>query len=283
MTITEGRFNSLAERVNNIAERVATLEGTNSAPDRPSYAVLIALLSILGTAVIGYWGWIGFEVVDHGKKLAEISALLSPQKLSQTAEGPIDGGSVANAAKILATAQQKNVQIPATVVAEVGVKFLDASTGTPQAWGLALQLASYRSDRINPALLPFLGTLRRAANTALYHTVLPGNVGELWEAGNASPENAALIQPLNEPNPFEHEAGAQFIVVQMRNKADFYLQPMHFKHYVLRNATVRYSGGKVWLEDVYFVDCGFIFEQTSVSRDLARQIVTSTPVNFKNL
>jgi hypothetical protein len=215
--------------------------------------------------------------------VSRIEAAVIERKLKDDAKDPFDEKSIQDTTRTLIHAQASNIKIKPSLISIAGEKFVDASEDTPEAWQTAQEFASYRSSQINPNLLPLVGALRRAANTALYHMVLPENFGEMWEAGNASPENAALIQPLDEPNPFEHEPGAQFIITDMRNKADFDLRPIHFKHFILKNATVRYSGGTVWLEDVYFVGCDFAFDQTPATRALIKQVITSTPINFKSL
>lgn len=216
-------------------------------------------------------------------QLPMAEARAADRRLKIAAANPTSTDSIDKAIKTLDTANAGNLKLDPGVVKEAGNQFLSASQKVPVAWDAALEAANYCSGQINPSLLPVLGKLRRAANTALYHVALPGNVGDMWEAGNASPENAALIHPLDEPNPFEREPGAQFIITEMHHKENFYLQPMRFRHFILKNATVRYTGGRVWLEDVYFVDCAFVFDQNPAARALAREIIATASVNFKNL
>ena len=78
---SEKRFSELEKRVNNISESAAGLRGANSIPQKSPNTVLLAILSVLGVAVIWYWGWVGVQVVAQGKKIDGIIALLNPSKV----------------------------------------------------------------------------------------------------------------------------------------------------------------------------------------------------------
>jgi hypothetical protein len=80
MAVTEKRFNNLEKRLNEIAESVAAVHGANSVVQKSSTpnALLITLLSIVGVAIISYWGWIGTQVVAQGKRIDVIVAELHP-------------------------------------------------------------------------------------------------------------------------------------------------------------------------------------------------------------
>lgn len=204
------------------------------------------------------------------------------RELTTAAGTPTSSRSIKTAQTMLAGADAENLKLDPRVVKEVGNRFADAAPEATVAWDVALEAANYYSSQLTPGSVPVLGKLRRAANASLYYASLRENV-DVWEVGDASPENSALIQPLDEPNPFEHESGAQFIILEMHRKENFHLEPVHFKHFIFTNVTVRYGGGKVWLEDVYFVNCTFAFDRSLAASALVKEITSSASVNFKSL
>jgi hypothetical protein len=182
----------------------------------------------------------------------------------------------------LAGADAEDLKLDPRVVKEVGDRFADAAPQATVAWGVALDAANYYSSQLTPGSVPVAGKVRRAANASLYYASLGENIN-LWEVGDASPQDSALIQPLGEPNPFERESGAQYIILEMRRKENFHLEPMHFKHFIFTNVTVRYRGGRLWLEDVYFVNCTFAFDRSLAAGALVKEITSSASVNFKRV
>jgi hypothetical protein len=80
MAVTEKRVHSIESELGQIAQRLAKLEGhkdASAAPQKSPNAVLIAVLSALGVAVIWYWGWVGTQIVAQGKQISQILAIIS--------------------------------------------------------------------------------------------------------------------------------------------------------------------------------------------------------------
>lgn len=58
------------------------------------------------------------------------------------------------------------------------------------------------------------------------------------------------------------------------------LDGMHLRHVLLNSVEIRYSGKALLLEDVAFLNCTFVMDNTEPSRDLAQAIATSANVKF---
>src|SRR6202162_4650220 len=179
MAVTEKRVHSIESELGQIAQRLAKLEGHKEASattHKSPNTALLAVLSALGVAVIWYWGWIGTQVVDHGKKLTEIYVLLAPQKLTQIASDAANPENAKIAAQILVNARKSGTIISATVVKEAGEKFIEAAAQAPQSWDTALVFVDYRTF-LNTDLTPQLSNPREVEpNTKVGHYMFQLNL-----------------------------------------------------------------------------------------------------------
>jgi hypothetical protein len=55
---------------------------------------------------------------------------------------------------------------------------------------------------------------------------------------------------------------------------------IYMRHVFLRNVEVHYSGGPLHLDDVTFIDCKFVFDNTENARRLAQAILSIQRVTF---
>ncbi len=147
MSITEGRFHKLETRVNEIGENVAKIQGAGSVAQKSPDAGLITILSIVGFAVIAYWGWIGAEVVHHGKQIDAIIIQLDPatplRDISQLKQEQF--------AKALPTLKQiterpfPSQPLPQPILRDVAQKLLRVDERSPDYWPTVLQFIQFAS------------------------------------------------------------------------------------------------------------------------------------------
>jgi hypothetical protein len=148
MPISEKRFHVLESGLGDIVQRVSNLEGHKeaTATHKPTNTALIALLSLLGTAVLAYCGWLGIQVVKQGNQISQILIFLSPDLIKAAASQPTDAQSAKQVVQIVKQARKSGKQIDSGVVTEAGVKFVEAASNTtPGAWAAATELIDYKS------------------------------------------------------------------------------------------------------------------------------------------
>jgi hypothetical protein len=71
---------------------------------------------------------------------------------------------------------------------------------------------------------------------------------------------SAVLNFIGEHLNLEHSTGAAFIVLQ---GDELILDGLEMKNVILRNVSIRYYGGRVTMENVYFVNCTFTFPPPS--------------------
>jgi hypothetical protein len=297
MAVTEKRVHDVESELGRLAQRIAKLEGHkegSAVPQKSSNAALITVLSVLGIAVIWYWGWIGVQVVEHGKKLAELSVLLVPQKLIQTAANPTSKEAISAAKQILATATQQGVQIPPDVLARAGQKFINASRDNPDAWNASLAFLDYRT-LLNADLAPqppSPKTVQPNTKVGAYSFALnlkpkPGTqqqqhvvaVSVTTSEPTRHPEESARLELLSAPQA--QGSGVAKIVIT-GGADELVLDDQYLKNVTVINADIDYEGGPVRLENVLFVNCRFHFANQQRSRDLGNSILRTALVNFSS-
>ncbi len=147
MQISEERIKGLETQSTNIRERLSKIEGRLDAPSNSPNAILIAVLSIVGVAVIGYWGWVGTQIVDYGKKLTAIETKLTVLGLQSQASLPQStfDKTLPDLRSVVATARKENVRVPPKVIEGLQSKLLAADSTAPEFWPTVAEFISYRS------------------------------------------------------------------------------------------------------------------------------------------
>jgi hypothetical protein len=141
--------------VGKLTQRVSHLEG-RLAP--PNTWVRAALLGFVGTALAGYFGWLGFQTVKHGEAIAAMQMLLSPQQLVQLSTDATDPKAIQQATAILSETKFQKVPLDNRVVDTAGRNFILASEKNVSAWPVATMLVNYRSS-LNAAQEPKTGSV----------------------------------------------------------------------------------------------------------------------------
>jgi hypothetical protein len=148
MPISEERIKGLETQSTNIRERLSKIEGRLDAPSKSPNAILIAVLSIVGIAVIWYWGWVGTQIVDHGKSLISIQARLVALGLQSQASLPQSEFEKAlpEIRSVVADARKDRISVPPTVIEGLRSKLLASNSQAPDFWPTVSEFVSYRSS-----------------------------------------------------------------------------------------------------------------------------------------
>ena len=280
MPITEKRVHSIESSVGQIAQRVAKLEGYKEAsagPDKSSNAGLITLLSILGIAVIGYWAWIGMQVVAQGKQISQILVILSPEIIKNASSRPEDSQSSTQVEKVVTRAMKQGQRIDPNVIAEAGFKFVGAASTAPEAWKVAVALLNYKSflntaDTSSPSLTPNNETFN-TQYSFFYSDSDPSARGQARWLGTSRPPDVPEAHPLDRPDENAGlTIGPRLLLVE---NARLLLDGMFIKNVIIRDSHVRYKGGSMELQNVYFENCTFDVSQQTRSQEFAKAIFSS--------
>ena len=60
------------------------------------------------------------------------------------------------------------------------------------------------------------------------------------------------------------------------------LDEMHLRHVLLNGVEIHYSGKPLVMEDVVFLNCTFVMDNTELSRELAQAIAVDANVKFSH-
>ena len=291
----EERIKGLETTTGNIRESLGEIKGQIKSLQQPTKSSTHLLIPVVGSAlclaVLWYWGWIGLQVVDHGKKLTEIYALLAPQRLGQISSNAANSENAKIAEQILANSRKSGISIPPTVVENVGEKFIEAAIHVPQSWDAALAFFDCRTF-LNTDLTPQLSNLKKVEpNTKgpyMFSLNLKPKSGTEHEKDvlavtiatsdeTTEPEESARLEQLSAPQSH----GSRHSKIVVTGGADeLLLDGQYLKNVTIINADVDYEGGPVRLENVLFINCRFHFVNQQPSRNLGQSILRAAIVNF---
>jgi hypothetical protein len=188
---------------------------------------------------------------------------------------------------ILDGARDHDIIVGSSVLLRNGLKFIKASGKHPDAWSAAKATLDYRSF-LNKQLdlAPKVANARSpgAGFPYMFGISSEPNPGQssAWVArikveGSASPEASARLEMLSSPQP--RGSGAELISIE--GKADtIVLDGAYWKNVIVKDAEVKYDGGPVKLDNVYFVNCEFIVPPTPGGRAFAGSILRGGATNF---
>ena len=190
------------------------------------------------------------------------------------------------AKQVIAEAKSKSIELPERVVKRVGDSFIEAAKTDPEAWGVAVDFTSYRTTLSQNILAS--GTAQQLATTPVdakltsrYHFLVPKNYPEpeFTVGGDVPADRAAEAHFLYEGSP---NAGAlRGKQILLGEGGALGLDGMLLKHVVLRNTTVFYSGGPVYLEDFLLVNCTLVLTNVDATRSFALAVLASPRITFK--
>jgi hypothetical protein len=284
------RLGKIEDRILGFGVSVGRIEGAMEPPREIPWWVRFILAPLLVAASIAT---VTAVILDY-VKVARIETYLHDNggfiaglRLQQNAADPNNPQRIADVQQVLKSARKNKVVIPLDVVESAGKKFMDVSQSNPDAWSAALSFVDYRSFLNSGSLPPLSAGIRRHSKDDNYELLLnlsndygrpkdPLGISDQFLVGSATPEEAARIEFM--PNPPKTSSGAKFIVLDWhRSDVALILDMTYLKNIVIRNATVRYGGGPVRLENVYFVNCTFEVPARPVGQSFAETVLSHGP------
>jgi hypothetical protein len=240
----DSRIQSLNDKMANLALKVANIEGRLSAiPEKKTHPILITFLTIVGAAMLGFFGWVGNSIVSLDRDVGILTHDFLNESLRGASAQPTSNESIAQVEKIIDTAEERKIAIPLQTVSQVGQSFVDASKNNQASWKAVVKLMNYRSDLNESTVDP---SIRSA-----------GCVGGLeTETGKTIQISSSLLS--NCTQVLDHAI---------------------WKDVFFENVTVVYHDGPVTLENVHFKNCQFSIVNTANSQEFAKSILTSDSVS----
>jgi hypothetical protein len=248
-------------------------------------STVIALLSITLGAVYQSFAHVKEETefrTNTKDKLDKFDADLVSMRALISSIQPLKSQNQKAAQELLTQARQKLVPpIPATVIEQAGMSFIEAAEKEPSAWGTALDFLNYRST---------LNVYTRPARTvSLPNDVrarfnIPGVAGKALAQLSENPttvesKDAARYEEIGKNLNQQEQFGIAQLIVST-GAVD--LDNTFIRHVVFVGVEIHFSGKALTLQDVVFSDCTFVFENAQPARKLGQIVLASSPVTFEN-
>jgi hypothetical protein len=209
------------------------------------------------------------------KNLQETTEDMRLKLSTRTASGP---QSLKDVRQILNSAKSQNVPISETTIAETAQSFIAASQktsepGAPEAWGAALELAAYRTSLNIPPVGPFnaLGTV---------HVDDDSTHLRVYGEGSASHDERAICRSIGGADELPDPGPATIIIAGPGTVHLDGLKGYEFKDVIFRNVKIRYTGGRVILRNVRFIDCIFDVPRSEQNAPFLEALTSSSQVSL---
>lgn len=315
MTVTETQFNELKKRVSALEK--PALEEKCAWPSRhPTAAWLIS--TILGVAALLVMTLFGVmphlendaglrikddvgealkdplrQITQMGQDIAKIngtlaawSPLITPQFFKKAAALP-DKQFLESVPQLKAVAQvasESKAAISSEDIADVGKRLISLASARSdtamQAWSAALDFIGYRST-LNTSRTVNTVPVAPGSQT-MYETFPPIDGRPSPQLANiplgVAPSDAARFETIGH----NLNESLKFGSPQLFAKGGaISLDSKYMRHVVFQNVEIHYSGKPVMLEDVIFMNCTFVFDNTPETRQLGNALLASSPLNFQ--
>jgi hypothetical protein len=257
-------------------------------------ACITGALALLGIAITS----VGFAVSEskansefRGRTSARLDAIELSIRAARAALRPENPKDQNEAKAVLQEAKNRSIPVPREVVEQAGISFLRAATdSSSSAWPVALDYVSYRST-LNPTVVPqdrkpFVSGQTVGSTEYQIHPVVIDGIEKpkpYMEYLSVPPRigvpqaEAARVESLDKPPLQTASIGVHTFVLE---GGAIDLEDMHLRRAILIGVEVHYNGGPVLLENVTFVACHFVMNNTPNARGLAEQVLASEEVKF---
>ncbi len=285
---TSSRVDKIDEKLQGLAREVSEIKGAIRLPTETPAWIRFVIYPLCVGFVIAMTGAVVRVTIQMGNvehSLKDNSGFIAALRLEKA--NPTDPNKIQEAKQILFQAQKTDVKIPLDVIAETGIKFIDASKDNPNTWDTALAFVDYRSylNLPNPPISGYypIGKFFPADGlepTYYFWGTVPGkplpqfttSVRRVPIAVSARTE--LIKSPMKQ---LAHEGPESLLGVG----GDLRLEGYYFRNVVLKEVTVHYNGGPIILDNVTFINCRFVIDNIDNGRALSSQILASSQVNFK--
>jgi hypothetical protein len=220
-------------------------------------------------------GWISSQVYQIR---GSVNPLVAAHQLTKAASEPLDTQSQAEVLKAIAGAKKSQVPIPTPVLAEVGKSFIAASEKDQRPWQTVQALMEYRSN-INSLTYVFPQTSPPPETTHFDVKLLPErSLPEVSYLDLGVPIiDAARFQQIGKATNDGVNIGPSRLMLSGGATS---LDDRDIAHVNFVGVEVHYSGNPAMLEDVLFINCTFVFDNSERGRMLAENIISSRNVTF---
>jgi hypothetical protein len=220
---------------------------------------------------------------DTRDRLTQIDNQMVSLRALVAANQPLRKPNQDAARELLAQARRKSIPpIPAPVVEQAGMSFIEAARTDTGAWKVALEFASYRTVLNGSARPPGSEHTLTPLETTWY--ALKSVPGKPAPALNDSSHvrlpisQSARAEQLGNPIPQTANTGPAWLFV---NGGAVSLDEAYIRRAVFNHVEVYYSGKPVQLEDTIFIDCTFVFDNSEQARQLGTELLSSATVTFR--
>jgi hypothetical protein len=285
---TASRVNGIDQRLQSLALEVNTLAGSIRPPIEAApwvrffvYPACVLIAAGMVTTTIALLVKVnGLEtfIHDNGGVIAGIRL----EKVT-----PSDPKNAQETEHIIAQAKKSQIKIPQDVLKDTGGRFIDASNAFPDAWQAALAVVDYRSYLNGPNPPPLsayypLGMIGNPDHLEAFQIFVSYPKGRIppqftTSLARADMAFSARLDPIGHPLPQTAKKGAASI---LGVGGAFDLSGLYLRHVVLYDVEVHYNGGPLILEDVTFINCRFVMNETKDTRQLASQVLADRSVQF---
>jgi hypothetical protein len=253
-----------------------------------AFIALIAIVVTLGiftTNRIGqeseFRGTTQTKLTNIETKLGGIEKDLLALRVAQAAHLPIDKKSIAEATAILDTAKRSEIKLPTDVVEQSGNAFINAASKEPAAWNTALKFISYRSTlNVYVRTVSTVAVPEGAQTTFNLGPALNGkSLPQLSHvSAGVAPADAARFEKIGQNLNQQLAFGSAQLIL---NGGAISLDDRLVKHAILAGVEVHYTGKAILLQDVVFINCTFLFENSQPARQLGQILLASQNINFE--
>jgi hypothetical protein len=259
---------------------IARIEGTLGVPKKTPHAWVTPLLGFAGACILAFWGWMAISIVQHGNTLSSIRQSMLSQGITIAASNPTSPRALDEVRSTLADARKHSLPIPVSVVKNGGESFIKASENNSKAWDVALDLVTYRSS-INKSPEHTTNRVpREARNTNFYVVGVTGKeLPAVFAVEPFVPGPQAARWDLIDRDQNAGIKMQTFWLVAKGGATSIDMQ--HLRNVVFEKTEIHYSGVRVILENVIFVNCTFLFDNVPNSRGLGEQLLATSAVNFR--
>jgi hypothetical protein len=219
-------------------------------------------------------------------RVPRVAASTIQKDLLAASANPTSPQSLRETGDALRRAKAAGIRIAPGKLAEAGERFIKA-TDSSDAWTAAQRCLDYRSF-LNDGTAPRLHNPRQSFSMFFRLEVGPDGTirpPEVLLFGSASRDRAAIFEPIVPPHlgDYKHQLEeADFVAVNFLGQI-IRLDGLHLKNVLLRNTRVRYWGGSIVLENVYFINCQFDLRNNEAGREFAMHLLTQSPTEFRFL
>lgn len=219
-----------------------------------------------------------------GQRVAKIEGKLDVLKIQSLATQPQKGGNAKKTSEILNAAKKEGTKLDPELVIDAGKQFISAgvSSSNPDIWNAALAFLDYRSF-LNSSLAPATdkfsprdkGPLPWKFEFPLGFVKL-GEMVHLLTGRTVAAESAAVLEPIGSRLNIDEKNGFEFLLMAEPSYG-IKLDGTRLKNIIFKDTKIIYEGGRVEMENVYFVNCTFEVSKRPNGKNFASSVLASTP------